>query len=165
VAYDYDRRLARSRNDILPLFTGLMEYALWNGTGEKVALDQCEYLNITMCSFTEKFENKTVEVMAYNPTFQAREEILQIPLSDPKVSISDDQNKTLIVDIVKNIYSPTDNKYTAYFRSRIPPMSFRAFKITKQTIGAAPLTYKDCKNGCEISNDRYSMEINQDALW
>ena len=165
VAFDYDRRLARGRNDVLPLFTGLMEYALWDGTDEKVALDQCEYLNITMCRFTEKFENNTVEVMAYNPTFQARDEVLQIPLSDPKVSIIDDQNKTLVVDIVENIYSPTENKYTAYFRSLIPPMSFRAFKITKSAVGVAPLSYEECTKGCEISNGVYSMEIHQDSLW
>lgn len=63
----------------------------------------------------------------------------------------------MVVDMIENIYTPslTNNTYTAYFKTTIAPLSFRAFKITLDPEAPEPSTYSDCATGCSISNEAY----------
>ena len=90
--------------------------------------------------------------------------MLSVPIAYPKVTVVDDTNTQLLVDIVETPYQVhfTNATYTLYWSTTVPALGHRAFKIYQNSSAPAPESFDLCVDNCDINNELYTLSITTD---
>jgi len=142
VAFDYAMRMSIGREGVRDLYTKSLE-AL---TGIN-ALEWCPLRNESLCSVTQDTVEKSVMVVAWNPTAQNQTEVLEIPITETKgvsvLNATDEAVKFNIVPSTKTMGQYSENKnaapYTLMFEATSPPLGFSTYRILINSSGTEHL--------------------------
>ena len=161
VAYDYMRQLAEGTNAVEPTIKDLLEIAVNDATGEPINFGLCPQRNISLCDYTQYMPSEALEIVAFNPNFQKVETVLSVPIAYPQVTMVDDTNTQLLIDVVEAPYqvSDTNATYTLYWKAEMPPLGHRAFKIYQNSSAPDAGIFHSCFDKCEIDNELYNLTI------
>lgn len=147
VAFDYAARLAGGRTEALQgISATLVGLAKTSGNVEFAV---CDLRNVSVCAPTQALTapeegNQAVDFILWNGLAQARNELVELPVSSAAASVLGENGKAIASQTVPSLPSVMNygrpaggSDQTLLFSAVVPPLGFKAFRLQNMAAKAA----------------------------